>query len=78
MKLVIDVVEFLWDEIECYEKCMMFLVISFVKLFILNGYGNWFWERCWEVGLLEWCILYGLRKVVVKDFVEVGCIMKEI
>ena len=78
VKLVIDVAEPLWDEIERHEKRMMLLVTSFGKPFTSNGYGNWFRERCREAGLPEWCTSNGLRKAAAKDLAEAGCTTKEI
>jgi len=78
VKLVIDVSEPLWEEIERHEKRMVLLVTSFGKPFTANGYGNWFRERCREAGLPEWCTSHGLRKAAAVDLAEAGCTTKEI
>lgn len=78
VKLILDVSDPLWDEIERHPSRLMLLVTSFGNPFTANGYGNWFREKCREAGLPAWCTSHGLRKAAAVDLAEAGCTTKEI
>jgi integrase len=47
------------------------------KPFSAAGFGNWFRDRCNEVGLRH-CSAHGLRKAAARRLAEAGCSMHEI
>jgi integrase len=56
---------------------MTFLVTEFGKPFSPPGFGNWFRERCDEVGLPQ-CSAHGLRKLAATRLAHAGCSNQEI
>jgi integrase len=49
-----------------------FLVTDYGKPFTPAGFGNWFRDRCNEVGL-QHCSAHGLRKAFLRRMAEAGC-----
>jgi integrase len=50
---------------------LTFLVTEFGKPFTVNGFGNWFRERCNEAGL-QHCSAHGLRKAAAARLADLG------
>ena len=56
---------------------LTFLVTAFDKPFTMNGFGNWFRERCNEADLRH-CSAHGLRKAAAARLAELGAGESEI
>ena len=56
---------------------LTFLTTQFGQPFKAAGFGNWFRERCDEVGLKR-CSAHGLRKAAARRLAEAGCTEHEI
>ena len=54
-----------------------FLVTEFGKPFSKAGFGNWFRDRCDEVGLGH-CTAHGLRKAIARRLAEAGASQRQI
>lgn len=55
------------------QKNMTFLLTEYGKPFAVAGFGNWFWTRVAEAGLLLGLSAHGLRKAAGRRLAEVGC-----
>lgn len=56
---------------------LTYLTTQFGKSFTAAGFGNWFRDRCNEVGLRH-CSAHGLRKAAARRLAEAGCTAHEI
>ena len=56
---------------------LTYLTTQFGKSFTAAGFGNWFRDRCNEVGLRH-CSAHGLREAAARRLAEAGCAAHEI
>ncbi len=78
-KLSLSIPSALWEEIERHPaQHVLMLTTEYGKPFSVDGYGNWFRERCNMAGLPTRCTSHGLRKAAASELAEAGCSANQI